>query len=199
LNSLASPGAEREEEDMGLVDRWPLLRQLREGLDGTGAESMSAATRRLHARIRDAEVTRSICPYCGVGCGQLIHHRDGRVLSIEGDPKSPINQGTLCPKGAASRELLTHPRRLTRVRYRAAGATSWQDLDLDTAMDLIAERVWQTRKRTFVAERDGQPVRHTTGLAHLGGATLDNEENYLIKKLFTAGLGMVAVSNQARI
>ena len=160
---------------------------------------MSDATRGLHARVRDAEVARSVCPYCGVGCGQLIHHRDGELLSIEGDPESPINQGTLCPKGAASRQLLTQPGRLQKVRYRAPGATRWTDMDLDEAMDKVADRLWQSRSRTFVDEEDGKRVGHTRAVAHLGGATLDNEENYLIKKLFTAGLGMVSISNQARI
>lgn len=181
------------------LEKWPLIRQLQRRASGGGSEAMSQATAELGARISGAEVARSVCPYCGVGCGQLIYHRAGKILSIEGDPESPINQGTLCPKGAASRELLTHPERLTRVRYRAPHATQWSDLDLETAMDMIAERVWESRKRTFIAEHEGEAIRHATGIAHLGGATLDNEENYLIKKLFTGGLGMVAVSNQARI
>ncbi|MBX3469460.1 MAG: dehydrogenase [Planctomycetes bacterium] len=185
---------------MGFFDRWPLLRQLRRRADGNGLEAASARTRELAPRTKGAEVTRSICPYCAVGCGQLVHHRDGELLAIEGDPESPINAGTLCPKGAASHQLLTHERRLTRVRYRPPGATRWQDLDLDRALDMIADRVWETRARTFVAtDEDGRRLNHTTAIAHLGGATLDNEENYLIRKLFTGGLGMVAVSNQARI
>jgi formate dehydrogenase major subunit len=160
---------------------------------------MSARTRKLHARTRGAKVARSICPYCAVGCGQRIWHEDGRILSIDGDPESPINEGTLCPKGAASQELLTHPARLQRVRHRAPGATTWTEMPLDEAMDRVAALVWDSRKRNWVDDKDGKPVRHTTAIAHLGGATLDNEENYLIKKLFTGGLGMVAVSNQARI
>ncbi len=160
---------------------------------------MSPRTRALEARTRDADVARSVCPYCGVGCGQLVYHRDGELLAIEGDPESPINEGTLCPKGAASHELLTHPGRLTKVRYRAPRAAGWTEIGLDEALDRIAERVWESRRRNWVAEKDGEPVGHTTAIAHLGGATLDNEENYLIKKLFTGGLGMVAVSNQARI
>ncbi len=153
------------------------------------------------ARTTGAEVrvARSVCPYCGVGCGQLVYHRDGRILSIEGDPESPINQGTLCPKGAASKELLTHPGRLERVLYRRPHGTEWETLDLGEAMDRVAERVWETRRASFVTrDEQGRYVNHTRRIAHLGGATLDNEENYLIKKLFTAGLGMVAVSNQAR-
>ncbi len=160
---------------------------------------MSDRTRALSGRTRDASVTRSVCPYCAVGCGQLVYHRQGRILSIEGDPESPINQGTLCPKGSASRELLTHPGRLTQVLYRAPRARQWQVLPLAQAVDMVADRVWESRKRTFVKERDGTIFNHTSAVAHLGGATLDNEENYLIKKLFTAGLGMVSVSNQARI
>jgi len=182
-----------------LLDAWPLLRQLRTGRDGTGAEAMSRRTREMHSRTRDANVARSVCPYCGVGCGQLVYHKDGKLLAIEGDPQSPINQGTLCPKGSASYQLLTQPDRLTRVLYRAPRAGAWQTLDLERAMDMVAERVWDTRARSFVTDEHGAAVNHTTAIAHLGGATLDNEENYLIKKLFTAGLGMVCVSNQARI
>jgi len=178
---------------------WPLVRQLRRRADGTGRESYSEQTRSLKARIDGAKVARSICPYCGVGCGQLIYHDGERILSIEGDPESPISQGTLCPKGAASRELLTHPKRLKEVLYRRPGGTAWETLPLETAMDMVADRVWETRARTYLAEKDGSPVRQTKGIAHIGGATLDNEENYLIKKLFTAGLGMVSVTNQARI
>jgi formate dehydrogenase major subunit len=182
-----------------LLVEWPLLRQVRHGVDGTGAESMSSTTLKLRPRNEGAEVARSICPYCGVGCGQLIYHRDGKLLSIEGDPESPISAGTLCPKGAASFELLTHPKRETKVKYRAPYARSWTELDLETAMDMVAQRVWESRDRGFEERRDGHAVMQCRNIAHLGGATLDNEENYLIKKLFTAGLGMTRVSNQARI
>ena len=182
-----------------LLHRWPLVRQLREGADGTGAEAMTPATRRLRPRHADASVTRSICPYCAVGCGQLVFHREGRLVAIEGDPASPISEGDLCPKGAASHQLITSPARLTKVKYRAPGATHWTELELETAMDMIADRVWDTHQRTYVATQDGVSIRQCTGMAHLGGATLDNEENYLINKLFTGGLGMVRVSNQARI
>jgi formate dehydrogenase major subunit len=181
------------------VEQWPLLAQILRLADGTGTEAMSPRTRALHARTRGAEVARSVCPYCGVGCGQLVYHKGDKLLAIEGDPESPINQGTLCPKGAASYQLLTQPDRITTVRYRAPRAREWQTIGLDEAMDLVAERVWESRARTFKTERDGKRANHTTAIAHLGGATLDNEENYLIKKLFTAGLGMVCVSNQARI
>ena len=183
----------------GLLHRWPLVRQILTGTDGTGVEAMSDQTRRLRARIHETQVTRSICPYCAVGCGQLIHHKNGKLVSIEGDPASPISRGHLCPKGSASYELLTHPNRLKTVRYRRPGSSRWETLDLETAMDMVADRVWASREKTFVEERDGQALMQTTAIAHLGGATLDNEENYLIKKLFAAGLGMVCVSNQARI
>src|SRR6186997_3480642 len=123
-----------------LLSKWPLVRQIRGRKDGTGLESMSDKTRAMRARIDDAKVARSICPYCGVGCGQLVYHKDGKLISIEGDPESPISRGRLCPKGAASFELLTHPGRLTRVRYRRPGSTEWEDLELETAMDMIADR-----------------------------------------------------------
>jgi formate dehydrogenase major subunit len=178
---------------------WPLLRQLRDGRDGTGAEAMSRRTRRLRPRHEGAEVARSICPYCGVGCGQRIYHRDGRLVAIEGDPESPISEGDLCPKGAASFQLLTHAQRLTRVKYRAPYEAAWQEIPLENALDMVADRVWASRERGFEETRDGETLMQCRSIAHLGGATLDNEENYLIKKLFTAGLGMVAVSNQARI
>jgi formate dehydrogenase major subunit len=184
---------------MSILTRWPLIRQLMTGADGTGPEAMSERTRSLRPKHDGAEVARSICPYCGVGCGQLVYHRDGKLVSIEGDPASPISRGRLCPKGSASFELLTHPARLTKVRYRRPRSRDWEELDLETAMDMVAERVWDSRERTFVEKRDGEALMQTTAIGHLGGATLDNEENYLIKKLFTAGLGMVAVSNQARI
>jgi formate dehydrogenase major subunit len=182
-----------------LLRTWPLLTQLRTGGSGTGTEAMSERTRSLVPKNSGTGVARSVCPFCAVGCGQLIFHRRGRVISVEGDPQSPISEGHLCPKGAATHELLTHSGRATRVRYRAPYAREWTDLDLETAMDMIAERVWASRARQFEATRDGQPLMQCRSIAHLGGATLDNEENYLIKKLFTGGLGMVALSNQARI
>ncbi|HZR24194.1 MAG TPA: hypothetical protein VFA59_11440 [Vicinamibacterales bacterium] len=151
------------------------------------------------ARYKGADVARSICPYCGVGCGQLVFHKNNTVISIEGDSASPISAGHLCPKGAASHELVTHANRLTRVKYRAPYSREWCDLDLETAMDMIADRVWASRERGFVEEVDGKPLMQLRSVAHLGGATLDNEENYVMKKLFAAGLGMVAISNQARI
>jgi formate dehydrogenase major subunit len=183
----------------GLLSKWPLIRQIREGADGTGLESMSDKTRAMRARIDDAQVARSICPYCGVGCGQLIYHKNGKLVSIEGDPESPISQGNLCPKGAASYQLLTHNRRETKMKYRAPRAKEWTEISLDRAMGMVVDRIWESRKRTFVKQENGATINHTTAICHLGGATLDNEENYLIKKLFTGGLGMVCISNQARI
>ena len=153
----------------------------------------------MHARIDDATVARSICPYCGVGCGQLIYHKEGKLISIEGDPESPISQGNLCPKGAASYQLLTHSQRETKIKYRAPRVKQWTEISLDRAMDMVADRLWDSRERTFQEKRDGQTVMQTTAVGHLGGATLDIEENYLIKKLFSVGLGMVCISNQARI
>jgi formate dehydrogenase major subunit len=160
---------------------------------------MSERTRNLEPKIAGAQATPSICPYCGVGCGQIVYHKNGKLISIEGDPNSPISRGHLCPKGADTFQLHTHSGRLTKVKYRRPYATQWEYLDLETAMDMVAERVWVTRDRTFQETKDGETLMQTKGLAHLGGATLDNEENYLIKKLFAAGLGMVCISNQARI
>jgi formate dehydrogenase major subunit len=172
---------------------------MQSGADGTGSESMSPRTLNLRPKNHGADVARSVCPYCGVGCGQLVYHKDGKLISIEGDPQSPISRGHLCPKGADTFELHTHPDRLKKVKYRRPYSRQWEDLDLETAMDMVADRVWETRERTFEETRDGQLLMQTTGMAHLGGATLDNEENYLIKKFFCAGLGMVCISNQARI
>ena len=160
---------------------------------------MSQRTRELQPKNHGAEVARSICPYCGVGCGQLVYHKEGKLISIEGDPESPISRGRLCPKGADTFELHTHPGRLKKVKYRAPYSRKWEEIELETAMDMVADRLWETRDRTFQEKREGESLMQTTAIAHLGGATLDNEENYLIKKLFTAGLGMVCVSNQARI
>ena len=182
-----------------LLSRWPVIQQIRTGANGNGSESMSERTRNLRPKTDGAEVARSICPYCGVGCGQLVYHKNGKLVSIEGDPESPISRGRLCPKGADTYELHTHPARLSKVKYRRPYATKWEELDLETAMDMVADRVWQTRERTFQETKDGESLMQTTAMGHLGGATLDIEENYLIKKLFTAGLGMVCISNQARI
>ena len=168
---------------------------------GTGTAAVSPQTRGAKARIDNPslKVTESVCPYCAVGCGQLVYSRDAEIIDIEGNPASPINEGTLCPKGAASRQLVTHAGRLTKIRYRRPGGTEWEDLDPETAMDMIADRVAAARERYWEdVDEKGQRLDHTLGFAHLGGATLDNEENYLIKKLFTA-LGAIQIENQARI
>jgi formate dehydrogenase major subunit len=148
---------------------------------------------------RADRVARSVCPYCAVGCGQKIFVKDEQVIQIEGDPDSPISRGRLCPKGSASKNLVTSPLRQTKVRYRRPYGTDWEDLDLDTAMGMIADRVIEARRSSWQDKDDqGRYLRRTTGIASLGGATLDNEENYLIKKLFTA-LGALQIENQARI
>jgi formate dehydrogenase major subunit len=194
FRKLVPPKAQRM-----LLKEWPLLRQIAGGLRGTGREVMTERTRTLSMKTSGAEVARSICPYCGVGCGQLVFHKGRKLISIEGDPESPISRGRLCPKGADTFELHTHANRLKTVKYRAPFAPEWTELDLETAMDMVAERLWDSRERTFQETRDGQTVMQTTAVGHLGGATLDIEENYLIKKLFSVGLGMVCISNQARI
>ncbi len=161
---------------------------------------MSARVAALRPRTERADrVVRSICPYCGVGCGQLVFVEDERITNIEGDPDSPISAGCLCPKGAATFQLVTGDHRVRQVLYRAPGAGAWQPLSLSTAMDMVAQRLKDTRDAHWEATLpDGREVRRTMAIAHLGGATLDNEENYLIKKLFTA-LGIVQIENQARI
>ncbi len=183
-----------------LFSRWPLIRQIKTGSDGTGVESMSEHTLNLQTKHHGAEVIRSICPYCGVGCGQLVFHKQGKLISIEGDPESPISRGRLCPKGADTFELHTHPARLKKVKYRPPYSTKWEEMELETAMDMIADRLWDSRNRAFrEKDENGETLMQNKTVAHLGGATLDNEENYLIRKLFTVGLGMVCISNQARI
>ena len=183
-----------------LLSRWPVIEQFRTGARGTGEEAWSDRTRTLLPKTDGCEVAKSICPYCGVGCGQLAFHKNGTLVAIEGDPESPISRGRLCPKGSDTFQLHTHPNRLTKVRYRRPYGTQWEDLDLETAMGMVADRVWETRERTFQEKTEnGEVLMHTLAIAHLGGATLDNEENYLIKKLFAAGLGMNCISNQARI
>ncbi len=180
---------------------WPVIEQIRRrDAYGLGASAKSRRSRELEPRTSSSEdVVPSICPYCGVGCAQLVHVRDGQITDIEGDPDSPISRGTLCPKGAASFQLVTGDHRQEWVLYRRPGGTAWERIPLEAAMDMVAERVKETRDRTWEHDDDqGRPLRRTLGIAHLGGATLDNEENYLIKKLWTA-LGVVQVDNQARI
>ncbi len=161
---------------------------------------ISKRTREIHARTRGATATVSVCPYCAVGCSQLVYTKDERIIAIEGNYESPINGGTLCPKGAATLGLVNSPDRITTVKYRAPGGARWEEKPLDWAIERIARLVKETRDAAFEeTDAEGLPVNRTLAIGHLGGATLDNEENYLIKKLFTAGLGIVAVENQARI
>ncbi|QFG21153.1 dehydrogenase [Actinomadura sp. WMMB 499] len=182
------------------IGSWPVYRQFSGGDPlGRGAAVQSGSSANLRPRVSTAEkVVKSVCPYCAVGCGQDVYVQDGRVTQIEGDPDSPVSRGRLCPKGSASLQLTTGSAREHRVRYRRPHGTEWEELDLDVAMDMIADRVIAARRHGWQWERDGLRVRRTLGLASLGGATLDNEENYLIKKLFTA-LGAVQIENQARI
>ncbi len=166
---------------------------------GNSPQPFSPISVAKHSRLRGATKVDGVCPYCAVGCAQQVWVKQGRIVDIEGDPRSPINEGTLCPKGSNTFQYITNPHRQTTVLYRAPYATDWEEKPLDWAMDRIAQRVKETRDANFVArDKDGNIVNHTTAMAHLGGATLDNEENYLIKKLFN-NLGMISVENQARI
>ncbi len=178
----------------------PFLRQIGNDRLGLGPAAQSARSRQLVPRTRTADrVVQSICPYCAVGCGQKVYVKDERVVQIEGDPDSPISRGRLCPKGSASEKLVNSSTRESRVLYRRPGAADWEQLSLDQATQMIADRVIRTRAETWEEEtEDGEPLKRTLGMHFLGGATLDNEENYLIKKFFTA-MGAVSVENQARI
>jgi formate dehydrogenase major subunit len=181
--------------------KWPVLRQLKaRDLRASSDSATSARTQDITARTSHADrVVKSICPYCAVGCGQNVYVSGDTITNIEGDPDSPISRGRLCPKGAATYELVAGPHRQTKVLYRPPHGTSWEPIELDRAMDMVAERVKAARDATWEDKTgDGKPLRRTMSFAHLGGATLDNEENYLIKKLFTA-LGAVQIENQARI
>jgi len=179
-----------------LIASWPVVRQLQDRGDrlGLAHTARSEHTGAIEARTQRAEkVVPSVCPYCAVGCGQRIYVEDGEITQIEGDPDSPISRGRLCPKGSATKSLVTGPGRELKVKYRRPHGTEWEDLDLDRAMEMIADRIIATRDATW-----DDPHRRTLGFAHLGGATLDNEENYLLKKLYTA-LGAIQIENQARI
>ena len=184
-----------------MIRRWPVVRQLEQkDAHGLGATAFSPRTAELEPRTRHADkVARSVCPYCAVGCGQLIYVRDNKIVNIEGDPESPISKGCLCPKGSATFQLVTSSHRVTNVLYRRPYGTAWETIPLAEAMEMVAQRVKKTREETWQPlSAKGDKVNRTLGLAHLGGATLDNEENYLLKKLFT-GLGIVQIENQARI
>jgi formate dehydrogenase major subunit len=184
-----------------LLERWPVARQIASAdLTGLGDTARSARTEALRPRTEQADrVVRSVCPYCAVGCGQRVYVKDGKITDIEGDPDSPISEGCLCPKGAATLQLVTGGHRARRVLYRRPGGTAWETLPLEDAMDMVAERVRRARDDHWEERLDsGAVVARTLAIAHLGGATLDNEENYLLKKLYTA-LGIIQVENQARI
>jgi formate dehydrogenase major subunit len=187
-----------------LADRlgsWPVLKQIAERDPlALGRTVQSKRSRTLRPRIDEADtVADSICPYCAVGCAQLVYVKDGEVVQIEGDERSPVSRGRLCPKGAGSLGYVKSPLREYSVKYRRPYGTSWEELPLDRAMDMIADRVLETRSTTWQEHDDeGNPTKRTLAIANLGGATLDNEENYLIKKLMTS-LGVVQVENQARI
>jgi formate dehydrogenase major subunit len=180
---------------------WPVLKQIRNGdLTALGQSAASDRTRDLDARTKHADrVVASICPYCAVGCGQLVYVKSEKIIDIEGDPASPISHGCLCPKGAATFQLVTGAHRQKQVLHRRPHSREWETIPLDRAMDMIADRVKKTRDENWEdSTKDGDRTRRTLSIAHLGGATLDNEENYVIKKLFTA-LGIIQVENQARI
>jgi formate dehydrogenase major subunit len=180
---------------------WPVIKQIRKAdAKGLGANAFSSRTENLQARTAGADkVVGSICPYCAVGCGQLVYVKDNRIIDIEGDPASPISGGCLCPKGAATFQLVTGSHRVQKVLYRRPHGTDWETIPLNDALEMVAQRVKKARDDNWEdRDQDGNPLRRTMSMAHLGGATLDNEENYLIKKLFT-GLGIVQIENQARI
>jgi formate dehydrogenase major subunit len=184
-----------------VLGSWPLVKQFRDGDPlGLGKSARSGTSEALQPRIAGADaVAQSICPFCAVGCGQLAYVKDGKVIQVEGDPASPISRGRLCPKGAASKNMHDGPLREVKVKYRRPYGTHWEELELDQAMDMIADRIVETRNATWQeTTEDGAPAHRTLGIGNLGGATLDNEENYLMKKLLTA-LGIVQVENQARI
>ena len=178
----------------------PVLRQLGGDRLGLGRAAQSARSEKLTPRTKTADkVVQSICPYCAVGCGQKVYVKVEKVVQIEGDPDSPISRGRLCPKGSASENLVNSPMRETRVKYRRPGATDWEYISLEQATDMIADRVIKVREDTWEEDtEDGKPLKRTLGIHFLGGATLDNEENYLIKKFFTA-MGALSIENQARI
>jgi formate dehydrogenase major subunit len=196
--------AQGKEVTMGVrswIEGWPVYRQLA-GADplGRGHAAQSPRSAALTPRTATADrVAHSVCPYCAVGCAQKVYVQGEQVVQIEGNPDSPISRGRLCPKGSASKQLVTGPQRQQKVLYRAPYATEWAELDLGTAMGMVTDRVLSARRKGWQdTDHRGHRVNRTLGIASLGGATLDNEENYLIKKLFTA-LGAIQIENQARI
>ena len=197
MKTLREPLAARARR---FLKDWTLPRQLKGG-NVYGEAAKSTLSKNWRPRLEEADtIGSSICPFCAVGCAQLIYAKDKKPIHIEGDPRSPVNQGTLCPKGGGTLGMLLSPERISKVLWRAPRSTEWVAKPLDWAMDRIAELTRRTRDDTF-AERlpDGRLINHTLGIASLGGATMDNEENYLIKKLFGGGLGLASIENQARI
>lgn len=184
----------------GFAADWSIPRQF-SGESVMAEAAKSNQSRTLRPTLEQADrIGTSICPFCAVGCAQLVYAKDGKPIHIEGDPRSPVNQGTLCPKGAGTLGMLLSEKRINHVLYRAPYGTEWERRPLDWAIERVAQRVKQTRDETFVERLpDGRLVNHTLGIGSLGGATLDNEENYLIKKLLGGGLGVVNIENQARI
>jgi len=183
------------------ITDWPVIKQIQNGdADALGHTASSDRTRTLAPRTRGADkVVASVCPYCAVGCGQLVYVKNDRIVDIEGDPNSPISEGCLCPKGSASFQLVTNRHREQRVLYRKPYGTEWEPIPLAQATEMVAQRVRKTREEHWqTTSEDGEEVNRTLAIAHLGGATLDNEENYLIKKLFSS-LGILQIENQARI
>ncbi len=197
-------GADRTTDEdrnrLKLIGSLPLVKQATGDRFGLGKAAQSRRSAELRPRTEIADkVVKSICPFCAVGCGQDVYVRDGQITQIEGDADSPISRGRLCPKGSASKQLVTSPARQLRVKYRPPYGTEWQELPLERAMDMIADRVIAARDAGWEGEDEqGRQLNRTMGFAHLGGATLDNEENYLIKKFFSA-MGAVQIENQARI
>jgi len=184
--------------------RWSWVQKVRHHVGSKVEHAYSPATRAIRPRIEGAQVSVSVCPYCAVGCSQLVYVKDEKIIDIEGNYESPINRGTLCPKGASTYQLSMNPHRPMQVLYRAPYSTEWEIRPLNWAMERIAQLVKETRDSTFIerqyvaAAGKEVPVMRTEAIGHLGGATLDNEENYLIKKLFNS-LGIVSIENQARI
>lgn len=180
--------------------RWPLMRQLRDrDARALGKTAYSEETRAMQSRISDATAVPSICPYCATGCAQTVYVRRGRIAAIEGDERSPVSRSRLCPKGQATMQLVTSSQRLDRVRYRRPGGTEWETLELDQALDMVVERMLRTRDDTWEHhDASGRALNRTLGMSLLGGATLDNEQSYLLRKLMTS-LGVVMMDNQARI
>ena len=171
----------------------------REAERATENQPFSQTTVDKVARIKGATEVHSVCPYCAVGCSQLIYTKGGKMIDIEGNPESPINNGTLCPRGSNTFQLGVNPHRIKHVMYRAPYSNKWEQKPLDWAMERIAQLTKEAREEGFIEERDGTTLNHMTNVMSLGGATMDNEENYLIKKMLGGGLGMVAIENQARI